>query len=249
MFGIFLDVTGRKQAEEANELMAGEMSHRVKNLPDHRFRLDRDHLPGGGTAAEMAKDLTHRLGAPGPRARSGAACSGRRRARRPSRRSVDHIAGRCMMRWARSAGVFAWRFQEWASAKRRRQPWPWFCTNLRPTRSSTEPFRPYRHARRVLFIAGRSRRSGGPNAADRPCRPQPTLAALAAAGHPQRIVSARRLNRLSVAPRGRDHHRPHEAGPAGEMSPGAGCASPHDGGMQVISRVVGVSSSPCTKGS
>src|SRR5215218_7765946 len=32
MRGIFLDVTGRKQAEEANQLLAGEMSHRVKNL-------------------------------------------------------------------------------------------------------------------------------------------------------------------------------------------------------------------------
>ena len=30
MFGIFLDVTQRKQAEEANELLAGEMGHRVK---------------------------------------------------------------------------------------------------------------------------------------------------------------------------------------------------------------------------
>jgi hypothetical protein len=32
MLGIFLDVTGRKQAEESHELIAGEMSHRVKNL-------------------------------------------------------------------------------------------------------------------------------------------------------------------------------------------------------------------------
>ena len=31
MFGVFLDVTARKQAEEAHELLAGEMSHRVKN--------------------------------------------------------------------------------------------------------------------------------------------------------------------------------------------------------------------------
>ncbi len=31
MFGVFLDVTGRKQAEEGHELLAGEMSHRVKN--------------------------------------------------------------------------------------------------------------------------------------------------------------------------------------------------------------------------
>jgi PAS domain-containing protein len=29
---IFLDITGRKQAEEGQELLAGEMSHRVKNL-------------------------------------------------------------------------------------------------------------------------------------------------------------------------------------------------------------------------
>jgi PAS domain-containing protein len=32
MFGIFLDVTQRKQAEEANELLAGEMGHRVKTF-------------------------------------------------------------------------------------------------------------------------------------------------------------------------------------------------------------------------
>lgn len=32
MSGIFLDVTDRKQAEEGHELLAGEMSHRVKNL-------------------------------------------------------------------------------------------------------------------------------------------------------------------------------------------------------------------------
>ncbi|MDO9059706.1 MAG: PAS domain-containing protein, partial [Bradyrhizobium sp.] len=32
MYGIFIDVTGRKQAEEGHELLAGEMSHRVKNL-------------------------------------------------------------------------------------------------------------------------------------------------------------------------------------------------------------------------
>ncbi len=32
MSGIFLDVTSRKQAQESSELLAGEMSHRVKNL-------------------------------------------------------------------------------------------------------------------------------------------------------------------------------------------------------------------------
>src|ERR1700685_1167750 len=32
MHGIFIDVTGRKQAEEGHELLAGEMSHRVKDI-------------------------------------------------------------------------------------------------------------------------------------------------------------------------------------------------------------------------
>jgi hypothetical protein len=32
MFGFFLDVTGQKQAEESNNLLAGEISHLAKNL-------------------------------------------------------------------------------------------------------------------------------------------------------------------------------------------------------------------------
>ena len=32
MFGIFLDVTVRKRAEESREMIAQEMSHRIKNL-------------------------------------------------------------------------------------------------------------------------------------------------------------------------------------------------------------------------
>ena len=47
MFGIFLDVTQRKQAEEANELLAGEMSHRVKNLLQIATALDSNHLALG----------------------------------------------------------------------------------------------------------------------------------------------------------------------------------------------------------
>ena len=44
MFGIFLDVTQRKQAEEANELLAGEMSHRVMNLLQYCNCAYTDHL-------------------------------------------------------------------------------------------------------------------------------------------------------------------------------------------------------------
>ena len=48
MFGIFLDVTGRKQAEEGHELLAGEMSHRVKNLLAIAAGLTDDDLALGG---------------------------------------------------------------------------------------------------------------------------------------------------------------------------------------------------------
>lgn len=65
MFGIFLDVTGRKQAEEGNELLAGEMSHRVKNLLTIATALTAITSRSATTAPEMAKDLTHRLTALG----------------------------------------------------------------------------------------------------------------------------------------------------------------------------------------
>lgn len=61
MYGIFLDVTGRKQAEEGHELLAGEMSHRVKNLLAIAAGLTQIASRSSSTAAEMAKDLTNRL--------------------------------------------------------------------------------------------------------------------------------------------------------------------------------------------
>ena len=65
MFGIFLDVTGRKQAEEGSELLAGEMSHRVKNLLSIATGLT--HLTGGSASSvgEMTSELTERLTALG----------------------------------------------------------------------------------------------------------------------------------------------------------------------------------------
>lgn len=65
MRGIFLDVTGRKQAEEANQLLAGEMSHRVKNLLLVASQLARITSRSAATTAEMAQDLTKRLTALG----------------------------------------------------------------------------------------------------------------------------------------------------------------------------------------
>ena len=64
-FGIFLDVTGRKQAEEGHELLAGEMSHRVKNLLALAAGLTTISSRSATTAQEMAQELTGRLTALG----------------------------------------------------------------------------------------------------------------------------------------------------------------------------------------
>ena len=60
MFGIFLDVTGRKHAEEANELLAGEMSYRVKNFLAIASGLTLITSRSTTTAADLARDLTGR---------------------------------------------------------------------------------------------------------------------------------------------------------------------------------------------
>ncbi|BDA83982.1 hypothetical protein Sa4125_15240 [Aureimonas sp. SA4125] len=61
MFGIFLDVTGRKQAEEGRELLAGEMSHRVKNLLAIASGLTAITSRSTKTTSDMAHELTLRL--------------------------------------------------------------------------------------------------------------------------------------------------------------------------------------------
>lgn len=65
MFGIFLDVTGRKQAEEGHELLAGEMSHRVKNLLAIATALTAITSRSAKSAEDMARELTARLTALG----------------------------------------------------------------------------------------------------------------------------------------------------------------------------------------
>lgn len=65
MYGVFLDVTGRKQAEEANELLAGEMSHRVKNLIAIAGALTTMTSRSTETKEDLALVLTHRLTALG----------------------------------------------------------------------------------------------------------------------------------------------------------------------------------------
>jgi two-component sensor histidine kinase len=65
MTGIFLDVTGRKQAEEGHELLAGEMSHRVKNLLAIATGLTHITSRSSSSMEDMTKQLTQRLTALG----------------------------------------------------------------------------------------------------------------------------------------------------------------------------------------
>lgn len=61
MFGIFIDVTERKQSEEANELLADEMSHRVNNLLMVAAGLARSVGRSADNVEDMVRDLTDRL--------------------------------------------------------------------------------------------------------------------------------------------------------------------------------------------
>lgn len=65
MVGVFLDVTGRKQAEESSELLAGEMSHRVKNLLTIASSLARITSRSSSSIEDMLAQLTNRLTALG----------------------------------------------------------------------------------------------------------------------------------------------------------------------------------------
>ena len=65
MFGVFIDVTGRKQAEESRELLAGEMSHRVKNLLAIATGLTAITSRSTNSTNDMARELTLRLTALG----------------------------------------------------------------------------------------------------------------------------------------------------------------------------------------
>jgi two-component sensor histidine kinase len=61
MYGVFLDVTSRKNAEEAHALLAEEMSHRVKNLLAIACGLTAITSRAADSAPAMAHDLTQRL--------------------------------------------------------------------------------------------------------------------------------------------------------------------------------------------
>nr|WP_246233286.1 sensor histidine kinase [Aurantimonas aggregata] len=61
MFGVFLDITERMRAEEAREMLATEMGHRVKNLFAIAAALTNISARSTTTSAEMSLDLSRRL--------------------------------------------------------------------------------------------------------------------------------------------------------------------------------------------
>ena len=65
MFGVFLDVTDRKQAEVGREMIAAETSHRIKNLFAVASALTGIAARSATTTTEMARDLQQRLAALG----------------------------------------------------------------------------------------------------------------------------------------------------------------------------------------
>jgi two-component sensor histidine kinase len=61
MYGVFIDVTERKKAEEAREMLAGEMNHRVKNILAIISALTTISSRSTTTKDEMVKDLRQRI--------------------------------------------------------------------------------------------------------------------------------------------------------------------------------------------
>jgi two-component sensor histidine kinase len=61
MFGVFLDVTTRKQAEEVRDMLAEELHHRIKNLFSVASLLTSLAARSAVTSQEMEDDLQRRL--------------------------------------------------------------------------------------------------------------------------------------------------------------------------------------------
>lgn len=61
MYGVFLDISERKSAEDAREMLAGEMSHRVKNLFAIASALTDVSARSAASVQDMRADLKTRL--------------------------------------------------------------------------------------------------------------------------------------------------------------------------------------------
>ena len=61
MYGVFIDVTDRKRAEQAREMLASEMNHRVKNIFAITSALTTISARSTTTKDELVKDLRQRI--------------------------------------------------------------------------------------------------------------------------------------------------------------------------------------------
>jgi HWE histidine kinase len=61
MYGVFIDVTERKKAEDAREMLAGEMNHRVKNIFAITSALAAISARSTTAKDELVKDLRQRI--------------------------------------------------------------------------------------------------------------------------------------------------------------------------------------------
>jgi hypothetical protein len=165
MYGIFIDVTGRKQAEEGHELLAGEMSHRVKNLLAIASGLTAITSRSAKTTADMAKELTQRLTALGrahdlvrplPGQGGKAALLG----------DLLTVCLRLMTISEPLAAASASRSPVWASASKQLRRLRSSSTNWPPIRSSMARF-PHQPAHWIYLAPPMIRRwsSSGPSAA------------------------------------------------------------------------------------
>ncbi|WP_375410759.1 HWE histidine kinase domain-containing protein [uncultured Methylobacterium sp.] len=136
MFGIFLDSTGRKQAEYGHELLAGEISHRVKNLLAIATALTAFTSRSTTTMEDMARELTqrlttlgraHDLARPFPGGEGKAALLG----------DLLAILLAPYDDMGPSAGASASPFRGWASARRRPPPSRSSCMSWRRIPSRT----------------------------------------------------------------------------------------------------------------
>lgn len=136
LFGIFLDVTQRKQAEEAHELLAGEMSHRVKNLLTIATALTQITSRSTETKEDMAQELTSRLMALGRAQDLIRPSPGRER---EATLLGDLISVLLAPYDEKGASVrFAFQCQRSMLAKVRARRWPWLSMNWQQTPQNTD---------------------------------------------------------------------------------------------------------------
>ena len=186
MFGVFLDVTDCKRAELDREMLADEMSHRLKNLFAVASALTSIAARSATTTTEMARDLQQRLAALGR-----------------AHNCVQPAAIEMEDREQLLGGLFAVLLapyaedrsgrnrvyvlcQPFVSARARSRPSLSWCTSWRPIRSNTaRSRRPTARSASLASCKVTTSTSFGPNALGRLWQPLADRRASAASSSPR----------------------------------------------------------------